>query len=465
MYNILVVDDEFGIRETIKRRLESTGQMAADTAKDGAEAASRLLTTDYDCILLDIMMPGIDGLEVCRRLRENPETRHIPVIMVTAMSDEERVKTAMGYGISGYVLKPFKSEELIGRVQACLTDSASDHSVYERKGQSYSNNVSAQEKSVTRENTSVHEYLSRFLRLGRGELVIERLADKINENPNIILTKDLVATDIIIVADLYRVANSAFYGGGRGIFSISDLLRLVGSAGFYHNILGSGRTRVKSNKLMQNFIQSGFWSRNLCTACLAEEMGACMRMTNREELYMAGLLHEIGVLFFISYYPEKYKKILNQKDASDSDRLKFEKQIFGMDHGRLGTMILNKWNLPVRIQNCCLVHWALLSEEDIFKLSNSELLVSASNALSHLLDASGDSYQFSARSIKLLRLFFAEKGIKIERIIKKATARINGIAEQLKFRLPYDIGKVESEIAILIENSAETIMSKLKGCE
>lgn len=113
---ILVVDDENNIREVLTHYLEAAG-FAVLEAADGAAALRSAATSPPDLVVLDLMLPGIDGLEVCRRLRAESA---IPILMLTAKTEEEDTLTGFGLGADDYVTKPFSPREVVVRVQALL---------------------------------------------------------------------------------------------------------------------------------------------------------------------------------------------------------------------------------------------------------------------------------------------------------------------------------------------------------
>ncbi|SEN23487.1 response regulator transcription factor [Paenibacillus sp. OV219] len=120
LHRILVVDDEERIRRLLKMYLEKEGYIIEE-AEDG-ETALRLATAnDYDLILLDVMLPGIDGIEVCSRLRQIKAT---PVIMLTAKGEEMNRVQGFEVGADDYVVKPFSPREVIYRVKAILRRSS-----------------------------------------------------------------------------------------------------------------------------------------------------------------------------------------------------------------------------------------------------------------------------------------------------------------------------------------------------
>lgn len=119
MKNILVVDDEAAIRELIVFNLQAAGYKTAE-AVDGAAALEAAAGGCYDLVVLDIMLPKLDGLEVCRRLKGDQRTAGIPVIMLTAKSEEIDKILGLELGADDYLTKPFSPRELAARVKAVL---------------------------------------------------------------------------------------------------------------------------------------------------------------------------------------------------------------------------------------------------------------------------------------------------------------------------------------------------------
>src|SRR5207247_10234132 len=120
---LLVVDDERAVRESLRRALELEGY-EIELAADGSEALSALQDEEPqpDAVILDVLMPGVDGLEVCRRLRATGN--RIPVLMLTARDEVENRVAGLDAGADDYVTKPFALEELLARVRALLRRTA-----------------------------------------------------------------------------------------------------------------------------------------------------------------------------------------------------------------------------------------------------------------------------------------------------------------------------------------------------
>jgi two-component system, OmpR family, response regulator ResD len=114
--NVLVVDDDTSIRELLRLYLERDGHRVTE-AGDGAAALDLASSTRFDLVLLDVMLPGVDGLEVCRRLRESGDT---PIVLLTARSGDSDKVIGLDIGADDYVVKPFSPRELMARVRAQL---------------------------------------------------------------------------------------------------------------------------------------------------------------------------------------------------------------------------------------------------------------------------------------------------------------------------------------------------------
>ena len=133
MSRILVVDDEFGIREIIKKYAGFEGYEVAE-AVDGMQAVSMALTNEYDLIIMDVMMPELDGFSACREIRKQKKT---PIIMLSARGEEYDRIHGFELGVDDYVVKPFSPRELMMRVAAVIKRSQGardDSDVFTYKG-------------------------------------------------------------------------------------------------------------------------------------------------------------------------------------------------------------------------------------------------------------------------------------------------------------------------------------------
>ncbi|MCW2306418.1 phosphate regulon transcriptional regulator PhoB [Rhodobium gokarnense] len=119
MPKVLIVEDEEALNLLLRYNLESEGY-AVETCARGDEAEIRLREAQPDLLLLDWMLPGISGIELCRRLRNRDNTRQLPIIMLTARGEEAERIRGLATGADDYVVKPFSIPELMARVRAIL---------------------------------------------------------------------------------------------------------------------------------------------------------------------------------------------------------------------------------------------------------------------------------------------------------------------------------------------------------
>jgi len=116
---ILVVEDEEDILELVRYNLVKEGYQVI-TAQSGEQALQLVKSEAPDLVLLDLMLPGVDGIEVCRRIKGDSTTQHIPVIMLTAKSEETDIVVGLELGADDYITKPFSPRVLLARVKAVL---------------------------------------------------------------------------------------------------------------------------------------------------------------------------------------------------------------------------------------------------------------------------------------------------------------------------------------------------------
>jgi phosphate regulon transcriptional regulator PhoB len=117
--NILMVDDESDIVELVSYNLKKEG-FSVDSASDGETALTKTRKGKYDLLILDLMLPGIQGIELCRMLRNDPKTAGIPIIMLTAKGEQVDRILGLEMGADDYLTKPFSPRELVARVKAVL---------------------------------------------------------------------------------------------------------------------------------------------------------------------------------------------------------------------------------------------------------------------------------------------------------------------------------------------------------
>jgi two-component system, OmpR family, alkaline phosphatase synthesis response regulator PhoP len=154
--SVLVVEDEEDIRELISYNLMKEGYQVSGVAS-GEDALADVEAKTPDLILLDIMLPGLDGLRVCRKLKDSPRFRSIPVIMLTAKGEEPDIVAGLNMGADDYVTKPFSPKVLLARMQAVLRRAETE-----------------QELSPEEQENEVVEIRDMMIHPGRHEVFVSR---------------------------------------------------------------------------------------------------------------------------------------------------------------------------------------------------------------------------------------------------------------------------------------------------
>lgn len=125
MKKILVIEDDPDIRELLRYNLSREGFTIA-IAGNGTQGLELALNGSHDLIILDLMLPQLNGIEICKKLRESSNTKHLPIIMLTAKGEETDVVFGLGVGADDYIVKPFGIKELIARVYTRLRTTKSE---------------------------------------------------------------------------------------------------------------------------------------------------------------------------------------------------------------------------------------------------------------------------------------------------------------------------------------------------
>ena len=173
---ILIVEDEEPLTLLLRYNLESEGYAVESVAR-GDEAETRLRESVPDLVILDWMLPGLSGIELCRRLRARPETERMPILMLTARGEETERVRGLATGADDYVVKPFSVPELVARVRALLRRAKPEH---------ISTLLRAGDIELDRETKRVHR-AGRELHLGPTEF---RLLEFLMQSPGRVYSRE-----------------------------------------------------------------------------------------------------------------------------------------------------------------------------------------------------------------------------------------------------------------------------------
>ncbi len=220
--NILVIEDDEDIQVLLQHNLLQEGYKVA-VAATGEDGLHKVKKDLYDCLLLDLMLPGMDGMEVCRQLKKDPKTQNVPIIMVTAKGEESDIVTGLELGAEDYIVKPFSPRVLVARIR----------SVLRRKSREAYDEAAV----VSAENLEIHPgrhevvYKGKKLDLTRMEFqVLHLLASR----PGWVFTRgqviDSVRTDNYPVTD--RSVDVMIVGLRRKLGEAGELIETVRGVGY-----------------------------------------------------------------------------------------------------------------------------------------------------------------------------------------------------------------------------------------
>lgn len=151
--HILIVEDDPSLSELLQYNLDNAG-FKASVVSEGDEAISAIMEEEPDLIILDWMLPNLSGIEICRQIRQNTQTKRLPVIMLTAKGEESERIRGLETGADDYVIKPFSPSELIARVKAVLRRTHPEKSADVLEFEDISMNL--EEHRVSRNGTNIH---------------------------------------------------------------------------------------------------------------------------------------------------------------------------------------------------------------------------------------------------------------------------------------------------------------------
>ena len=217
---ILVVEDDDALCTLLEYNLDAAG-FEPVVVRDGDEALLRLREETFDLAILDWMLPGLSGIEICRRLRAMPETRALPVIMLTARGEEDDRVRGLDMGADDYVTKPFSVSELLARIRAIL-----------RRGGAGDDAMKAGDISLDAGTRRVHR-AGREVHLGPTEF---RLLETLMKRPGRVYSREQLL-DLVWGRDVYVEARTVDVHVGRLRKALNrageaDPLRTVRAAGY-----------------------------------------------------------------------------------------------------------------------------------------------------------------------------------------------------------------------------------------
>lgn len=205
----------------------------------------------------------------------------------------------------------------------------------------------------------------------------------------------VIEADQVMTARLLKVANSAFYGRTGSVTTIPGAISVLGRHGVRNLIIAlslldhkmGGRASAEQREL--------FWRHSISVASIARQLGARFPRVDPDEAFLAGLIHDIGKLVFIEFYPDLYKSIWEETVRTGRFLHDVEAEVFGIDHSQIGSILCWKWNLPPPLDQAVGFHQLLIDEGRIADRSEiKSVIVRAADNLARIsgLGKDGESY-------------------------------------------------------------------------
>ncbi|RKY28669.1 MAG: hypothetical protein DRP79_02080 [Planctomycetota bacterium] len=173
----------------------------------------------------------------------------------------------------------------------------------------------------------------------------------------------VVSDDTALTARVLRVVNSPFYGFARKVTTVTESVVLLGFETIVNLVIGITVARTMDAGESHVLDRRRFWQHSLGTAAAARILSDLVDYPNPEETFIAGLMHDIGKLFFDEYLPDEYAAVVSRLRAGEGDELKVERDVLRTDHTLAGEMLLKKWHLPGLYQKAARYHHAPLRYE------------------------------------------------------------------------------------------------------
>ncbi|MFQ5473125.1 MAG: HDOD domain-containing protein, partial [Dehalococcoidia bacterium] len=398
MNRILVVDDMAIFREPIAASLRRVGYETV-CASNGQEALDAIHTKAPDLVLLDLAMPVMDGLTCLRTLRSNPDTKALPVIMLTAMTEREPLKEAVGIGVQGYLLKSqFSLEDLITRVKKVLAQAKgapAQSSTRERpSARASSTDRGASGRTPEAKDSSPPDPMTESQTLAqiRREAQIRAvptvlqhvMALTTNNRTSFDEVGAAVRRDHALALKVMKVANSSFFGAGKTAQTLSEAAHRIGMSGVRNTIATIMTIEHFHASALGGLTPQRFWEHSLATGAISDLLGQALGAEDAENLFLAGLLHDIGRLVLSTVFPDHYRAVMEAGAERGINLIPIEKEVFGIAHHEVTREVLTQWETPVEVRDPAWAHELPVTEiRRTVKNSRSALIVSLADRLAH----------------------------------------------------------------------------------
>lgn len=343
---VLVVDDESLNRDLVVAQLARLGYVP-DVAVSGSEALAKLADGSYDCVLLDIMMPEIDGFEVLRRIRSTDGTKNMPVVMLSARDDAETIEKCTSHGATDYLTKPFHSVILNVRIRQAL--------VAENGVATTFATPTAARPGGDKKTRVIADVKKRMLGNALELPVVSDVGMSVTQmcllpDVNLKDLTDVVKLDASLTTKLLAIANSNFYKGLKKVETLGEAITRIGlnETKRYAATL-AGKNAYQGGTGLTAKVAEKVWHHALAVAQAARELAEMCNLGDPERFYTLGLIHDVGVSVVLRVVDDAYK---------DDDQLTVAliDEIAAAVHAEVGGYITERWKLPDEYSRAIRLH-------------------------------------------------------------------------------------------------------------
>ncbi len=373
---IMIVDDEALMRNLLKIALTNAGfdVVQVDDGVRSLEAAKKEKPT---LIVMDINMPGMSGIDAIKLLKKEPQTAHIPIMVMTAYATHENILEAIKAGavdaatkaqvrIENFIQKIetiIKKDEEKNRINKALKSVEAQYKVnketvvtkktfekvkdHREKNKIKKRAVFGKVMSQSAFDAKIHS-ITDIKTLPFVAQRVARIAGSSGTDTHLLVTE--LQRDPVLSAKVLRLANSAYYATSDNVISLERAVLTIGRQGISDlasSIAVLDQFFDSDNKGILNRIQ--FWEHCFCCGAYAKRIAQLAKYKEPELLFLSGLFHSLGVVVFDDFFHKEFSMILEQYTQHGGRLIDWEKKVIGHDHNEAGGKVLQAWGLSPQI--------------------------------------------------------------------------------------------------------------------
>lgn len=332
---IVFVDDEPNVLNGLRRMLHRyRDEWEMEFCCSAREALDAIEKQPFDVIITDMRMPEITGADLLREIHEKyPATVRI---VLSGYCNQDLILQSVGFAHQ-YLAKPCSAEDL---------NSAIHRSVKLRR---------------LLANTEMHERISKIKSLPTPPEIYQKLVQTINaEEPSMKLVAEIIAEDVGLTTKLLQIINSAFFSLPTQVNDSLHAVNMLGLDNIQALVISTGVFNELDIKPVGGISTTQLRKHGLSVGHLARDIAKSWGLTKQicEDANLAGMLHDVGKLVEIAYFPEQMKKVIDAAAEGNESLTAVESRILGAHHGEIGAYLLSLWGLPDPIIEAVAFHHA-----------------------------------------------------------------------------------------------------------